>query len=45
MALKLLDYKTKVSNVELQLRKFPVKKIYKFYANADVEVITYLIYR
>jgi len=38
MALKLLDYKTKVNTVQLQLRKYSVKKIYKFYANADVEI-------
>lgn len=39
MALKLIDYQTKVSNVELQLRKFTVKKIYKLYPNVDVEII------
>jgi len=39
MALKLLDYQTKVSNLELQLRKFQVKRIYKFYPNSDVELI------
>lgn len=39
MGLKLLDYKTKVSNIEIQLRKFPVKKIYKFYGSIDVEVL------
>jgi len=39
MALKLLDYQTKVSNVELQLRRYSVKRIYKFYPNVDVEII------
>lgn len=43
MALKLLDYKTKISSTELQLRRFPVKRIYKLYPNADVEVIKILI--
>jgi hypothetical protein len=35
---KLMDYKTKMSNIELQLRRFSVKKIYRFYANTEVEV-------
>jgi len=39
MALKLLDYKSKVSSVELQLRKWPVKKIHKLYPNVDVEIV------
>jgi len=39
MALKLIDYQTKVSNVELQLRKFTVKRIYKLYPNIDVEIV------
>jgi len=39
MALKLLDYKSKVSSVELQLRKWPVKKIHKLYSNVDVEIV------
>jgi len=39
MALKLLDFQSKMSNLEIQLRKFPVKKIYKFYANVDVEIV------
>lgn len=39
MALKLIDYKTKVSSVQLQLRKFTgIKKVYRFYSNVDVEV-------
>jgi len=39
MALKLLDYKSKVSSVELQLRRWPVKKIHKLYPNVDVEIV------
>jgi len=39
MALKLLDYQTKVSSVELQLRKFQVKRIYKLYPNVDAEIV------
>jgi len=38
MALKLLDYKAKISSTELQLRKFPVKRIYKLYPKVDVEL-------
>jgi len=38
MGLKLLDYKTKMSTVELQLRKFSVKKINKMFPNADVTI-------
>jgi len=39
LGLKLLDFQSKMSSVELQLRKFPVRKIYKFYANVDVEIV------
>ncbi|PRP82794.1 erythrocyte binding protein [Planoprotostelium fungivorum] len=38
MAMKLLNLQTKISNVEIQLRRFPVKKVYRLYSNADVEL-------
>jgi hypothetical protein len=38
MAVKLLDFQSRVASVDLQLRKYTVKKVYKVWSPADVDV-------
>ncbi|MDP2437586.1 MAG: hypothetical protein Q8P67_17725, partial [archaeon] len=39
MAAKLLDYKQRIDGVELQLRKYSIKKVNSFFPNRDVDMI------
>ena len=39
MAAKLLDYKQRIDGVELQLRKYSIKKVNSFFPNRDVDLI------
>ena len=48
MASKLLDYKARIDGVELQLRKYSIKKVNSFFPNRDVDLVVtkvcYFIY-